>query len=413
MKSNTLKHISAAALALGSFSTVFAGSFSETAEHLDLDGDFVGYMDFDGDGQDIGEKLNIIYQDLAAVNPQMPPFPLDFPAMLETLGFGSVKSIGMSSTEVEPGLHRNRSVTMLDGDPAGLFEIYGLDNIEFRSANLAPADATTVLSGRLNFEAVVSTAQALASQVMGPMGEGMVAQGMTQPIPGTDITAGEAVTALSGGMDLILSQGFEDPENPEFKVWLSLKGAGPMLSRFQPLLSSMDIQVIDTGAGQIADLSAMLQDSPFAGLFLEAPGGSNDLLIYTDADWVSSFGIGPSLSDTEDFQRVAGRLPEDAAFYAYSSGFDLSQLQGLLERSDDMAVMAPAIVNAVDSLYGGFVAPSASATYREGDVLITDAYAGYSYKGLVMVLPTSIAVGAGVGIVVEQSKKAREMEEGE
>ncbi|MDQ8187126.1 hypothetical protein [Pelagicoccus sp. SDUM812002] len=407
MNPHTLKKLSAAAALLGSTSIAFAGgSFQEASDYLDLDGDFIGFMDFDGDGQAIGEKLNVIYQDMAQVVPDMPPIPLDFPALFETMGFGSIRSMGVSSSEIEEGLYRNRSVTLLEGDPEGLFKLYGLESIPFRAAQIAPADATSAFSGKIDFNQLVSTARALAAQVMGPMGEGMVDQGLMQPIPGTDVTAQEAVAALSGGMDVVMSQSLENPDKPEFKVWASLKGAGSLLPRLEPLFSQMGIQFVDTAAGRFADLSMLMEGAPI-GLFIESPAGSEDLILYTDKEWVSTFGVASGrLVDTEGFKNVAGRLPQDAAFYAYSSGFDTQQLEAILSRNPDTAVMAPAIVKAIDSLFGGFVAPSASATFRDGDALVTEGYGGFSYKSIIVALPAGIGAGIGAGIVAEQAKNA-------
>ena len=138
---------------------------------------------------------------------------------------------------------------------------------------------------------------------------------------------------------------------------------------------------------------------------MEVPAGTDDLILYTDQEWVSTFGnAGAGLVGTEKFKSVAGRLPQDAAFYAYSSGFDTKQLEAILSQNPDTAAMAPAIVNAIDSLFGGFVAPSASATYREGDALITEGYGGFSYKSALVALPAVLGAGIGAGIVAEQTK---------
>lgn len=407
MNSNTLKTLSSAALFMSASAiSLHAGSFGEISDHLDLDGDFVAYMDFDGEGQALGEKLNVIYQQFAQANPQVPPVPVDFPSIFETLGFGSVRAMGMSSTEVEEGLHRNRSVTLLEGDPKGVFGIYSLEPIEFRAARMAPADATTVVSGRLNFNAIVDTAKALGTTVMGPVGEGMVMQGLSQPVPGTDVTAAEIVEALSGGMDLIVSQSLENPEMPEIKVYLALKGAATVLPRLEPALLKMGVQFMDTEKGRVADLSMFMQGAPM-GLFVEVPKDSDELIVYTDASWVESFGTGGGLMDTEAFRRVADRLPQDAAFYAYSSGVDVEQLMGMLSRNPKIAAFVPVISNAVDSLLGGFLAPNASATRRQGEALISEAYAGYSYKDALVAVPLGVAGGVGVAAAVEKTSKAR------
>lgn len=407
MKSNTFKKLTVSALALGASSlSLHAGSFKELSKHIDLDGDFVGYMDFDGEGQVLGDKLNVIYQQFAQANPDVPPFPIDFPVIFETLGFGSVRAMGMSSTEVEDGLHRNRSVTLLEGDPAGLFGVYALEAIDFRAAKFAPADASTVVSGKFDFNAIVDTAKALGATVMGPMGEGMVMQGLSRPVPGTDVTVGEVVQALSGGLDLVVSQDFSDPRMPDVKIYLSLKDAASLLPRLEPLVAELGFEFSDTDSGRVADLSALMEDAPF-GLFVEAPKGSQDLLLYTDAEWVGSFGSGDALVDTEAYQRVAGRLPRDAAFYAYSSGVDLDQFVEMLEQNPKAAPFAPMISNAVESLLGGFLAPNASATYRDGDALITEGYAGFSYKDAVVALPAGIAGGVGAAAAAEKMNRGR------
>src|SRR5690606_23304425 len=123
----------------------------------------------------------------------------------EVLGFGSIRSFGASSTEVEDGLQRNRSVALLEGEPRGLFALYGLEPIPFRAAELAPADATSAVSGQIEFAALRDTIIAMMTEVMGPMGEGMVLQALQQPVPGTDLTGNEIVEALSTKLDFIMS----------------------------------------------------------------------------------------------------------------------------------------------------------------------------------------------------------------
>lgn len=397
--------LSAAAAALACVVTpnaTAAGSFQEMSEHLDLDGSFVGYVDFDGDGQVIGDKLSALYQSVSAANPEVPPIPLDFAAIFETLGFGSMRALGLSSTEVGDGLHRNRSVTLLEGEPAGVLALYGLDPIAFRAAEWAPAEATTVVSGALNFIALRDTAVSIMSQVMGPTGEGMVKQGLSQPIPGTEVTVDEALVALSGGIDFIMSQNLENPQQPEIKGWLSLKGAGALLPRLQPLFDSMGIQFVDTEEGRVADLSMLMPEAPI-GLLIADPADSDDLVLYTDADWVAGFRDGGArLADTDSFRRVVSRLPGEAGLYVYSAGVDLEPLFGALAQNPEAAPYLPVIREGVDLLLGGLLAPNAAATYRQGDALITEGYAEFSYKGLFFGLPAGVA-GVGAGVAAQQA----------
>ena len=102
-----------------------AGSFDEASKYLDTDGSLVGYIDFEGDGQEIGTQLNAIYTEAIANVPGMMPIPIDFPTLFQNLGFGSIRSMGLSSKELEDGIHANRSVVLLNGDPSGLMALYG------------------------------------------------------------------------------------------------------------------------------------------------------------------------------------------------------------------------------------------------------------------------------------------------
>jgi hypothetical protein len=395
-----------AALALAP-TLAFANPFAEASPHLDLDGSFIAFMDFDGDGAEIGAKLNTLYEQVLAANPTMPPIPLDFPSVFETLGFGSVKSIAMSSKEIGDGLVRNRAVTILDGEPTGLIGLYGLTPIKFTAAQWAPANATSVFSGTLKVNALRDTLVTLATQIMGPMGQGMAQQYLGAPVPGTDVTANELIEVLSGPMDLVMLQGFTPEMQPDFKVWLSIKGAGSLLARLQPLGGMMPIEFRESELGLEADASALLTDAPF-GLILQAPAGRDELVIFTDRDWAQSIGArGDRLADQPAFQRVASKLPAEAAMYSYSAGFDLAPILAILQQNPEAAPFLPLLESAIDLLLGDFIAPNASALHREGDALVTVQYAGYSYKQIVTILPAAVA-GAVAGTAIPAYQKVQQ-----
>jgi len=259
-------------------------SFQETAEYLDLDGaSLVGYIDFSGDGSEIAEKLNVIYRDIAAANPQVLPIPVDFDILFENLGFGAIGSMGTSSKELDNGIHANRWVTMLNAKPSGIFGIYHLEGAAptpFTAAELVPADATGAGTGPINLVALKTTYETLAQQFMGPMGKTMIDQQLSMPIPGTEVTVAMLIQALSGHWDYAFKLELPEDiaEEPDIKFWLRIKGNGDILAQLKPLGETMPIIFEEADGVLTADFAALMGDAPF-GLTLKATAGG-DLVAY-------------------------------------------------------------------------------------------------------------------------------------
>lgn len=382
-----------------------AHSFEEASQYLDLDGTFVGFIDFDGDGQEIGQKLNSLYQELLVVAPEVPPIPLDFPALFETLGYGSIRSIGLSSKEVEPGLHNNKTLFLLEGELRGLWAMYSTGLTTFTAAEMAPADATGAISGRLNFMALENTALALADQIMGPMGQSFVNQWLGQPIPKTDLIVRDLLEALSGKYDAFWLQSL-DPVTAEaaFKGWLAIENAGSILPRLETLSDSLGIPFLEDESGLTADFSSLVEDGSI-GLYLHVPAGGNTLVVYTDPRWSPSTG-GIKLSETVDYQNLAQRLPDESMFFSYSGGFDFHPLLETLAANPRTADYQGLAKQALTLLLGDFLRPNMTSVLIEKDALISNQFAGYSYKQMAMVLPVAV-VGGVSAMAIPAFQKVR------
>lgn len=386
-----------------------AGSFTEASKYLDTDGSLVGYVDFEGDGAEIGAKLNSIYSDAIANVPGMLPIPIDFPTLFDNLGFGSIRAMGISSKELEGGLHANRSVVLLNGDPTGLMALYGTKDsptTSFTAAELAPADATTAISGTVRMDAIRSTVIAVLVQVMGPMGEGMAKTQLTQAIPGTDLTPDEVITGLSGQWDAFWLESYDDNFMPSYKAWLRIANAGSIVERLQPMAANMPITITETKNGLIADLSPLI-GSDAIGLFMETNRIDGSLTIYTHEDWGPE-SDGPRLSSTENYQALAKDLPKEALMYSYSAGYDMSKILAPLKSEPTMAAYLGMGEHAIDLLLGDFLEPAIAAMYFDGDALVTDAYAGYSTKQAVMVIPAAFGGGLTAAMAIPAFNKVRE-----
>ena len=395
----------AASLCAATFPTLSASAnFKEAQPYIDLDGSLVGYIDFAGDGAEIGTALNGIYQQLLTASPEIPPIPVDFSQLIETLGFGSLKSMAISSKAVEPGLYRNRSVALMQAEPTGLFALYDTEPLSFSAAALAPADATTALTASLNLAPLRDTTIQVLQQIMGPMGESMVQQQLTQVIPQTDISYNEAIDLLSGRWDAFWYQSYREDFQQDVKFWVAIEGAGSVLPRLRTLAEEMGVAFIEDDTTLKANFSALLGPDAPIGLFLEAPKPSGELIVYSHSDW-TPHSEGPRLIDQATFKNLADRLPTEGIAFSYSQGADIEPLLAVLDTMPETAKYRAVSESAIDFLIGGFLAPNMSVATFENGHWVNDQYAGYSTKQIITAMPAFVAGGLGAAMAIPAYQK--------
>ncbi|ADE55243.1 hypothetical protein [Coraliomargarita akajimensis] len=401
------KQLSAGLILLGLSSALPAASFEDAATHLDTDGSLVGYINFEGDGQEIGSKLTAIYQDVLTANPGMMPIPVDFVALFDNLGFGCVEAIGVSSKEVADGLQQNKSVMLLNGEPTGLLAIYGnssTPSASFAAAELAPADATAAISTNIDWTALQATVTAILTQTMGPMGEGLVQGQLQQMIPGTDIKYAEIITALSGRWDAFWLESYNEEFMPSYKAWIRIENAGALLPRLESILTDMGITLKKDETGTVADFSHML-DMEGMGLFIQSTTGG-ELIIYTHENWGPD-SEGTRLNATEDYQKLAGKLPATALSYSYSAGYDINMLLEIMKAEPEVAPYLPIAEKAIELFVGDFLKPNITAMTLEKGVLYTEQHASFSTKQVVMVMPAALIGGVSAAMAIPAFEKVR------
>lgn len=384
-----------------------SASFEEASAYIDIDGSMVGYMDFEGDGQEIGTALNAIYEQLLASKLGMLPIPVDFTLLIENLGFGSLKAVGMSSKDAGEELHLNRWVSLMDGAPTGLFAIYDLEPLSFDAAKMAPADATAAMTLAINLGALRETSTLVLQQIMGPMGEGIIQQQLAQLIPETDITYNEAIDILSGKWDGFLYQSYREDFQQDFKFWLSIEGAGSLLPRLHMMGESMGVTFIKDDQGLKADFSSLMGEDAIIGLYVEAPKEGDSLIIYTHQDWTPESG-GARLADSDEFKNLASRLPAEGIAFSYSKGADLEPMFATIAAFPGAAQYTELAKSAIDFLVGDFLKPNLAISYMDGDHMVSEQYASYSTKQILMAIPAIAGGGIGAAIAIPAFQKIRE-----
>lgn len=385
----------------------YAGSFDAASQHIDLDGELVGYIDFEGDGQEIGTALNVIYQKVLAGSPQLPPIPLDFTMLFENLGFGSVKALALSSQDVEPGLHRNRSVMLLNGELQGLFALHNIEPLTFTAAEKAPVDATGAMTVSINTVAVSDTLSRVMQQIMGPMGAATIQQLLIQVLPGTEVSYRELLESLSGQWDGFWLQDYDANTGEIFKFWLRVEGAGKLLARVRAPAEAIGATFSDEEDGLSADFGALFDEAAKMGLFVQADTASGALLLYSHADWTDR-SEGPRLTENEAFKSLAERLPREGIAFSYSVGTDMSPLLAGLSAIPQAAQYAPAAEALLDFLIGDFLKPNLSVTFMAEGALVSDQYAGYSAKQAILTLPAVAGGGVVAAMAIPAFQKVRE-----
>ncbi len=369
-------------------------SFETASQHIDLDGTMLGYMDFTGDGHEIGTALNDIYTKVIQSQPGIPPIPVDFNLLFQNLGFASLQSIAMSSKDIEPGLHRNRSVAIFNDAPAGIYALYNDENMRFTAAELAPIDASGAMTASINLVALRDTASAILQQVMGPMGEGMLQQQLSQAVPGTELSYNELIEGLSGKWDAFWQQRYEDDFQQKFKLWLSIEGAGNLLQRTRATSESMGIVFVENGTTLKANLTSLLGDQPEMELYVEASKENDTLILYTDNNWTANTE-GMRLADSDTFKALADRLPKQGIAFSYSQGADIAPMMAGILSIPETAAYAEAIEAAFDFFVGDYLKPNMTVSTIKGNAMSTEQYAGYSTKQVITALPAAFAGGLG------------------
>jgi len=381
-----------------------SASFEEASGYIDIDGSMVGYMNFEGDGQEIGTALNATYEQLLASKPGI---PVDFTLLIENFGFGSLKAVGMSSKDAGEGLHLNRSVLLMDGAPMGLFAIYDLEPLNFDAAKMAPADATGAMTSAVNLGALRETMILVLKQLMGPSGEGIIQQQLAQLIPETDITYNEAINTLSGKWDGFWHQSYSEDFQEDFKFWLSIEGAGSLLPRLHMMGKSMGVNFMQDDQGLKADFSSLMGEDATIGLYVEAPKGGDSLIIYSHQNWTHESG-GARLADSDEFKSLASRLPAEGFAFSYSKGADFEPMLAAIAEFPEAAQYIELVKSVSDLLLGDFLKPNVAINYMDGDNIVMEQYASYSTKQILMAIPAIAGGGIGAAIAIPAFKKSRE-----
>lgn len=192
----------AAALSLAALSLAPCASaqsdaevFNGVAKHLDLGGEFYGFLNIRGDYNRLAQSAEEFYQSLGGQLP-LPP-DLDVKGLLRELGFGNVTAMGASSVVDGEGF-RNRAFVAVEGERQGLLKLAGGEPKSFVLPQWAPEKAVAGFEQELSLVAFKEVAEKVGAILEPSLGYNPADKIFGTEMPGIGLTIRAFLTNLTG-----------------------------------------------------------------------------------------------------------------------------------------------------------------------------------------------------------------------
>lgn len=325
--------------------------FAAVARHLEVGGLFFGYMDVDGDLAALG-KLGDKFINLARAEQEDIPKELSAAAIIEALGLNSVKAIGLSTRAAGPELFHNRALLYMPEGPKGLLKLFGGKAAPLQIASWAPADTGIAFQMDLSLSALVETAEAV---LKAGGQDNVLAQfkfGMSVPLPGLDMKAGELMEKLNTRVMFALrvdeSKKLTLPgmpvELPGMQMMLAFDDVDFLMAPLLGMAESDDNLVVEKSDGVtvIRPNSSLPGDLDYfkPGLLHEAK--TKRMVLTTHLDMARQAGKGDTLGSSAEFKTATAGLPAEGNGLTFASPRCLRSLAGLAKTAMDEALKSGA-----------------------------------------------------------------------
>lgn len=126
-------------------------------QRLDVGGQFLVYLDIDGDVEKIGRDLTAMMHKIAGEGPDGALLRQDYTALLAELGLTQIKAIGMSSVAREQDSFQNRAFLYIPEPRRGLLAAFGGPARPFTTARYAPPESDIFIESEMDIPTLVVT----------------------------------------------------------------------------------------------------------------------------------------------------------------------------------------------------------------------------------------------------------------
>lgn len=306
--------------------------FDTVAQHLDLGGTFMGYVDVEGD---LDRLLDLAQEFMDTLRQQgLGEIPeIQLKEMVSELGLNSITAMGASSVPTEGGGFRNQAFIHTPDGPKGLLTLFGAEAKPLVTLSTAPAGADLVIEQEFQLAALKDIVLGVYKQLPKDQGIPPVDMLMQQPLPGLGMTVENVLDQANGRFSLIakfdpeekvvLPAGPRPIEIPAVDLLIKLDGLGWVFEKLQGFIPQQGPFVReDTEA--FTKLSVQIPaEVPFAFfqpvLVHDKKGNSLTLVSRPQFLEACAPGEGDKLAADEDFQKIAQGLPTEGNGFSYIS----------------------------------------------------------------------------------------------
>ena len=398
-----------------------AASYHENMEALaPADPEFVLHMDLENDFSSMGAFLTELYMGYLQSAEDAPPIPIDFGKLFDRLGLGNLESMTMVSSPAGKGGFLNQSLFRFDGAPDGLFLLTGSRNEVFSLRYTAPADADFLAEFTLDGVALYGIIRNLVTDIMGPLGEGILEGQMSQPVNEEGRTLQEIINRLQTRVQIGLKPNYEkEAALPGILGILQghgvvrLSGLGDLLPDLAPFLMQIGFTAIPEGNGYQMVLP-LPEQAVMIPIFIETEETGNALFI-SFSEGARTWFTRPdeTIPSRPEFLEAVSGLPQEGVSLWFSSKRLAEwQIDNLDEQLGGSGLNA-GLVAPLQKLMRRFSGPQAGCAFLEEDAYRVISWQPLSYKTNLAVAGLAVPFGFGLAALEGRQTETPPAEEEE
>ncbi len=307
--------------------------FESVNNHLDLGGQFYGYLNVKGDFASLATKAQEIYEQTAEMAEGNIPPGMDITGFLQELGLQNLEAIGLSSIKFDKGF-RNRAFAAIDGERQGLLQLSGGPARPFEIGNFAPASSVLALEWDLELSGVKDLLDGIGGQLEKSMGMNPLAEALQQPVPNTTLTIEQLLASLKGTLfayaliDDTKTLEIPDPnfpvEIPGIDFVIAHKTGKPLYAEIKSLMEANAPQeaIREEIIEGTSTLRILIPEEATLGFYaplIQITLDSDQLVIASRPEALATMGSGDRLSSNAEFTQAANLMPKEGNMFAYAS----------------------------------------------------------------------------------------------